>query len=642
MSDRIPPSTGGGIDIPVTGPDGGRAVPTADRGRRPLPGESRATVAVLGGGIGGLSAAQELAERGFDVTVYEANDRFGGKARSMPGPQRGLGPALPAEHGFRFFPGFYSHLTDTMERIPFPGSGSGPDPEGEALAATDGGTAVRSGSGQAGAGATSGNARPAQSVADNLVACPSMLQATLDDVREISVETPESVDDWVEVLASIFGGRDVPPDESAYFINRLLHLLTSCRARRENELETTTWWEFIDAESMSDSYRTYLGYGLTQALVAMRPQVSSARTIGRIYVQLFRSRLDSDTDADRVLNGPSNAAWIDPWVRYLEALGVDLRPGAPVERIHADGRRVTGVTVDETERRADQYVAALPVEVMRRLTTPELTAAAPALEGLAELETAWMNGLQFYLSEPLPIAEGHSVFYDSPWALTAVSQRQFWSPEVFDLSACDGDDDVAEVLSVIVSEWDEPGILFDKPARQCRADELRREVWAQLAAHLDGSDARLREEAVVDWFIDPELHFEETDDGVRVRNDAPLLINTVGSLEHRPPAATAASNLTLAADYVRTETDLASMEAANEAARRATNAVLEREGVEAEPCELWEFREPAVFRPLRRADRSRYRLGIPHPGESARPVWRAYRGLREASGSLERLGGLLD
>ena len=41
------------------------------------------SVAILGGGVGGLSAAHELAERGFDVTVYEWRDTFGGKARSM-------------------------------------------------------------------------------------------------------------------------------------------------------------------------------------------------------------------------------------------------------------------------------------------------------------------------------------------------------------------------------------------------------------------------------------------------------------------------------------------------------------------------------------------------------------------------------
>ena len=77
-------------------------------------------VAILGGGIAGLTAAHELAERGFEVVVLEARDIPGGKARSLPVPASGTdGRAdLPAEHGFRFFPGFYRHIPDTMRRIP--------------------------------------------------------------------------------------------------------------------------------------------------------------------------------------------------------------------------------------------------------------------------------------------------------------------------------------------------------------------------------------------------------------------------------------------------------------------------------------------------------------------------------------------
>ena len=42
---------------------------------------SRETVAIFGGGVGGLTVAHELAERGFAVTVFEKG-AWGGKVRS--------------------------------------------------------------------------------------------------------------------------------------------------------------------------------------------------------------------------------------------------------------------------------------------------------------------------------------------------------------------------------------------------------------------------------------------------------------------------------------------------------------------------------------------------------------------------------
>ena len=41
-------------------------------------------VAILGGGVAGMSAAHELITRGYEVSVYEFKTIPGGKARSMP------------------------------------------------------------------------------------------------------------------------------------------------------------------------------------------------------------------------------------------------------------------------------------------------------------------------------------------------------------------------------------------------------------------------------------------------------------------------------------------------------------------------------------------------------------------------------
>jgi phytoene dehydrogenase-like protein len=40
-------------------------------------------VAVFGGGVGGLTAAHELVERGFEVAVFDKHPIPGGKARSF-------------------------------------------------------------------------------------------------------------------------------------------------------------------------------------------------------------------------------------------------------------------------------------------------------------------------------------------------------------------------------------------------------------------------------------------------------------------------------------------------------------------------------------------------------------------------------
>jgi len=531
-------------------------------------------IAVLGGGVGGLSAAQELAERGFEVEVYERRPVFGGKARSIPVPDSasaGRQP-LPGEHGFRFFPSFYKHLPDTMKRIPAGG----------------------------------------RSVFDNLVYATRVQVARTGTPAILEPSRfPQTLGDWGIVLKSLFSNLGIPDDEVLFFVDRLLVLLTTCPERRLAEYENIAWWDFIDARNKSVSYQRYLGEGTTRSLVAMKAEISSTRTVGYIDLQLILGLLCDGRGFDRLLNGPTNEAWIFPWVAYLEALGVKLHGNTIVSSIELDGARVERVLIDQggapSEVRADYYVSALPIEIMTGLVTPEIRHAAPSVASLDKLQTRWMNGIQFYLRKDVPLVHGHSNYLDSPWALTSISQRQFWPGVDF---ANLGDGGVGGILSVVISDWDAPGIVYGKPAKNCTAEEIKNEAWAQLKSHLNTAGSEpIQDSNLASWFLDPDIQFPNPS---AATNAEPLLINPAESLQYRPEASTEISNLFLASDYVRTYTDLATMEGANEAARRAVNAILDASGSSATKAQLWPFEEPEIFKPMQDYDLLRFKLGLPH------------------------------
>jgi uncharacterized protein with NAD-binding domain and iron-sulfur cluster len=261
-----------GADPPTRGTRGTRVARSA-RGKR---------VAVLGGGMAGLAAAHELVERGFEVDVYERK-ALGGKARSIrvAGTARGGRRPLPGEHGFRFFPGFYHHVPDSMRRIPF---GRNPHGVWDNLVAANETKSPRTGG-------------RADGTVFGVAPDPNELR-TPDGMRRVL---------WEEL-----SGRGIPPHELAYFVERVMVFLTSCDERRFGQWENVSWWDFIRAEGKSEEYRKVLARGLTRTVVAAKERKASTRTIGNMaeaFVCNFEGR-GNDGAPDRVLNAPTNEAWI--------------------------------------------------------------------------------------------------------------------------------------------------------------------------------------------------------------------------------------------------------------------------------------------------------------------------------------------
>jgi uncharacterized protein with NAD-binding domain and iron-sulfur cluster len=600
-------------------------------------------VIVIGGGVAGLSAAHELVQRGFEVHVYERRSVFGGKARSLAF-STAAGLSLPAEHGFRFFPGFYKHVIDTMTRIP----------------------------------CASGF------VADTLERVSELRaigDVESDPVLGVLPLRPlwQAFQDWVAFLPSFLkvtpgsDGKPLTGDDLVFFGRRIWAFLAMCEARRESELPNLSWSDFIGA-NRSVVYEKYLSVGLTRSLVACQAEKASAFTVGTIGLQLL---LDAGSGAvrssqfDRVLNGPTSAIWIDPWVHYLRSVGVTFhteRELESIELVEGDGGpRIASVRFACTERpseaasspegvdakarelaklrpeqaheelvlrpavRAESaegqyFVFALPVEQMATYVTQRIQEAVPEWAGLPELakSVAWMNGVLFYMTEPGNLPTAHSDYLDSDWALTSIDQGpKLWSDW---LEFRGTDPDVQQIISVDVSDWTAPrtsGPHTGKSASELTREEVIEETWAQVKAATVGRfgyaiDDSLRRYSFVDDDIQGRTNLRKLLTFHRwqqakgrpaqplLTNAEPLLVNEVGTRALRPGAAGSAQNAFLASDYVKTYTDLATMEGANEAARRAVNAILVKEGRN-DLCLLFPLQEPLGF--LRDWDEGRFRRG---------------------------------
>ena len=170
-------------------------------------------------------------------------------------------------------------------------------------------------------------------------------------------------------------------------------------------------------------------------------------------------------------------------------------------------------TMGRRDLPGDHFVLAVPIEAAQRLMSADLAALDVQCERLRQANidhlVSWMVGIQIYLYEDVPLVRGHMVFPDSPWALTAISQPQFWKETLGLFRRHYGNGDVGGLISVDISEWDKEGTFVRKKARDCTKDEILAEVWWQLKAALNGS--RVDQQTLTDellhswhrahWFI---------------------------------------------------------------------------------------------------------------------------------------------
>ena len=675
------------------------------------------SVTIYGAGIAGLSAAHELAERGFQVRIVEpARDvevggattmaiggvartqyAFGSRATAASDPcgapsgqptaahrTAAHDAVVPGEHGFRFFPSYYRHLFDTMQRIPVVDASGG-----------DTGRTVYD------------HLRPSRQL--------GIVPGNAAPIVAIARSPARTIYERIARLTDLVGlGYDLA--DVALLVHQIVRLLGMCPKRRAIELEDISFWEYLQGQTATNRTPRHRYSARFQRDIELGPRIlaafdgafGDARTAGDTFIQLLLDYVEDLPKVDGTLDAPTTEAWFAPWRDHLAALGVVFVPGELTRielidravRCHVraeDGtealddasdyvvvatdlvtaeRVTTGLPAIGVPGQLRGYTTVVPCEPFERgapiLRDPHLD---PGIRPWDRLQT--ISGVQYFFESDVRLFDGYLYFADAPWALSAITSHQFWRRRP--ALARDG---YRAVLSVDVGAWRTGSMnpaLGGRPAWRCTEREIADEVWRQITAALPEASRHL---PTPRWHhVDRHLGFD--DRGV-VRNLAPYLIPIKGDWKHRPgaepwdPTPGADSppphapheadvwqarhggqlvhwdKLVFAGAYVRTFTRMTTMEAANEAARHAVNAILDhtlhrmnldvagsevsgssdrapsgppraaqsRTSPLGDYCRIWnpEHHEHPAFDALRRLDEALLQVGLGHPMDVLGPA----------------------
>ena len=440
-----------------------------------------AKVIVIGGGVGGLTAAHELAERGFKVHVYESRAAWGGKARTQPVPGTGTTGRrdLPGEHGFRFYPRFYRHVIDTMARTPIAGASGG-------------------------------------YVDDHLRPSTETAIALIDD------------DTWYRfhrrstcpTLRHPRGGRAVLP--GAWLRRR------RCRPVRPQDPPVPD----VVRRAPARRVRRHVVVGVPRrrrllaevpaplravprTMVAMDAQRGTARTVGAISMQLILDFANSGVATTaRWAARPARCGSTRGW-RTCRRSACSSTQGETCIGLDVAGGRIDGARfASGLIAKADHYVLAVPIDAAHGLMTPDLAALDPQCDRLRAAnadQTRVVDGrhpvlpLRGRAARARPHGlPGLAVGADGDLAAAVLARPVGLFRRHY------GSGDVGGLISVDVSDWDTQGTFMRKKAKECTPDEIQAEVWGQLKAALNGRGAdeqTLTDDLLHSWHLDDDLDY---------------------------------------------------------------------------------------------------------------------------------------
>lgn len=383
------------------------------------------TVFVLGAGIGGLTAAHVLGQRGFQVHVIEKNSAIGGLARSGRTPD-----GYPTEYCWRIYSAQYCNLRHVLQEIPteFPG----------------------------------------KTVHDNLIDIQDYVFSTARNTFTLPAHGKERN----QILKTML--KEIPMTDKIHVASKIGKSYLYGKTRME-DLDKVSWKDYI-GKLKSDYFHKWVVYSLGPILGEDLYNVS-AFTILSLMGMYCDSKGISDVS---VMNAPTSEAWFNHWQTFLtNEYHVQFHLNSSVNQILVQNGLVMGVYIEGMSNPivADYYVCGLSVDTAASLFKSSL----PNLEKLAELSKQEMVGITMYLNKRIKFPRATVLYFpETPWQLVIEPQGDLWDYK-------DPKQVVKDIWAIGLCDPRSLGITVQKPYTECSTEEIERETWYQLNTSQEGS-----------------------------------------------------------------------------------------------------------------------------------------------------------
>lgn len=526
------------------------------------------SIVIFGAGIAGLSAAHELSQLGYSVSVYEALDQPGGFFRSSRLSQNNM----PTEYSWHGMGPWYHNTFDLMQHIPFNEKGSIYD-----LALS-------------------------RSIAFGIF--PDTDKAQFYDEGLKSIHKMFRMDKWEFT-------------KSTYLM--LKSWTSNNRSKTKYaKINAAQAWKPLLKDTAYKTWRSCFGPWIGSDWSKV-----SLHTTGDFFRKQLITQPSHPHKADQdgpawsqgagdgwlLLKGPSSEYWFNPWVKHLKEKGVQFFWKKALTKLEFDGATITSACCGEEKIQGDIYILAI-----NPFITADILSETMALERQEELrlfKPLTQDGPHAQVSFRLAFSEEIKfprkrtavVVSDSEFNLTLFAQEQVWDNEV------DLGQNIKSLWTGTSCNSSAPGRIYHKPVNNCTKEEFIEEVKSQILSCgalndliKEANNGRGLEEFPL---INIEVWHEWEFSSAGIKHPQPKWVTTTHTQAYIPAQKTPVSNLFLAGAHTQTQAQVWSIEGAVESGRRAAKAIDDR-------VEVLDQYRPLWIKILSKIDDSLYTIKAPH------------------------------